>query len=162
MKIFRFILALIFALFVDILITRIFPFRFSFFDPFLIIVVYYGTVTRPVGSMLIGLTTGLVQDAWKDVIFGMNAFRKTLIGYLIALLATVFDLSSFFSRLLTLLGATVLDSLLEAGLLLLRGKAFDPLFFSTLGIKLIGNAIIGSIIFFIMGRIFKRKYSTAL
>ncbi len=162
MKIFRFILALIFALCIDMLFNRIFAFRFSFFDPFLIIVVYYGTVSKPVGSMLIGLTSGLVQDAWKDVIFGMNAFRKTLIGYLIALLAAVFDLSSFFSRLLTLLGATVLDSLLEVGLLLLRGKGFDPLFFSTLGIKLIGNAIIGSIIFFMMGRMVKRKYRTAL
>lgn len=162
MKILKFILALIFALFIDVLFNRIFHFRYSFFDPFLIIVVYYGTVSKPVPSMLIGLTSGLVQDTWKDVLFGMNAFRKTLIGYLIAIAASVFDLSSFFSRLLILLSATVFDSLLEAGFMLLRGKELDPFFFYVLGIKLLGNGMIGSIIFLIMGRISKRRYAKAL
>ncbi len=162
MVIFKFILALIFALFIHILFDRIFHFKYAFFDPFLIIVVYYGTISKPVSSMLIGLTAGLAQDTWNDMIFGVNAFRKTLIGYLIAILGTIFDLSSFFSRLLILVSATVLDSFIEAGLALLQGTGFDSSLFYALGIKLIGNTIIGSTIFFIMGRVLKRSYAEAL
>lgn len=162
MKIFKFILTLVFVLFIDILFTKIFSYRYSFFDPFLIIVVYYGTVSKPISSMMYGLTTGLVQDTWKEVIFGVNAFQKTLIAYLIALLASVFNLTNVFSRLLILLGATVIDELVGAGLMLLRGKGFDALFFYALGVKLIGNGIIGSIIFYVVEKITKRRFATSL
>ncbi len=162
MKIARLIAAFAVALMADIVINRIFHFAHPFFDPFLILTVAYATASKPLGSIFIGAAAGIVQDTWGGSIFGLNGFKKTLIAYLIAVLASIFDLTGVPARLIVLCAATILDSLVEAGLMIVVGRGASPAVFTAMGIKILGNALFGIITFAVIARISRKKYSEAL
>ncbi len=162
MKIARLIATLAAALIADIVINRMFHIAHPFFDPFLILTVAYATASKPVGSLFIGAAAGLVQDTWQGSIFGLNGFKKTLIGYLIAVLASIFDLTRLPARLIILCAATIVDSLAEVGLMIVVGRGASAAVFSEMGIKILGNALFGIITFALIARISRKKYSEAL
>jgi rod shape-determining protein MreD len=65
---------------------------FGYFDLPLILSIYYGfTLGRPVPSVIIGTSIGLLQDSLSNVPMGTNGFSKTLIGYLAATAGSKFD-----------------------------------------------------------------------
>jgi len=65
---------------------------FGYFDLPLILSIYYGfTLGRPVASVVIGSSIGLLQDSLSNVPMGTNGFSKTLIGYLAATAGSKFD-----------------------------------------------------------------------
>ncbi|MEW5805950.1 MAG: hypothetical protein AB1756_01110 [Acidobacteriota bacterium] len=159
MKIVRVIIALICALLGDILANRLFPYGKDFFDPYMLVIVYFGTISKPVGSIFIGTAAGLVQDTWRELIFGLNGFKKTLAGYLISVFAAIFDVTGLMARVTILAIATLFDSLVEAGLMLLVGRSWDMMLFTSAAVRAIGNCIVGLAIFFIIGKVWRRSYS---
>ena len=65
---------------------------FGYFDLPLILSIYYGfTLGRPIPSVIIGTSIGLLQDSLSNVPMGTNGFSKTLIGYLAATAGSKFD-----------------------------------------------------------------------
>jgi len=135
------------------LVTRFLPELGRSLDFFTVLVVYYAVTRRRVGVILIGTSAGLVQDLFAHTILGVNAFKKTLVGYLMGTLGSLFIVNQPLPRFGILFVATLLDALVEVGLILVLGQhpvvppAGDLI---RLGI---GNGISGSVIYWMVGRL---------
>lgn len=80
----RFLIGLLIALTLHALLDNFFPNALAFFDPYLVLVVYYSMGGNLVGAMLAGVIAGFVQDSFSGAIFGLHAFSLTFCGYLVA------------------------------------------------------------------------------
>jgi rod shape-determining protein MreD len=84
----RFIVGLLIALTIHSLLNSFFPNALAFFNPYVILVVYYAMGGNLFGTIVAGVIAGLVNDAFSNTIFGMHAFSFTVIGYLVAYVAS--------------------------------------------------------------------------
>ena len=135
------------------LLSRYVPALGRMVDLFTVLVIYYAVNRRRVGVMLMGSAAGLVQDLLTHTLLGMNAFEKTLVGYLMAALGSFFMLNQPLPRLGVLFVATLLEALTEAGLILVLGQ---HLVLPSAGevIRLgIGNGLCGILIYWMVGKL---------
>ena len=91
-------------------------------DLFTVLVMFYAVTRRRIGVMAMGAAAGLVEDLLAHTFLGMNAFKKTLVGYLMGMLGSTFVLSQPFPRFGVLVVATLLEAVTEAGLVLVLGQ----------------------------------------
>ena len=98
-----------------------FRFRvFSYFDLPLICTVYYGfTMGNPIASIIMGSSLGLMQDSLSASVLGINAFSKTVIGFLAASAGTKFAVDQPITRIFALFLFTLTDGLLVTMLALM-------------------------------------------
>lgn len=80
----RFVIGLIIALTLHSLLDSFFPNALAFFNPYIILVVYYSMGGNLFGAIIAGVIAGLVQDAYSGAIFGLHAFSLTVCAYLVA------------------------------------------------------------------------------
>lgn len=80
----RFLIGLLIALTLHSLLDNFFPNALAFFNPYIILVVYYSMGGNLFGAIVAGVLAGLVQDAFSGAIFGLHAFSLTFCGYLVA------------------------------------------------------------------------------
>lgn len=80
----RFVIGLLIALTLHSLLDNFFPNALAFFNPYIILVVYYSMGGNLFGAIVAGVLAGLVQDAFSGAIFGLHAFALTFCGYLVA------------------------------------------------------------------------------
>ncbi len=80
----RFIIGLLIALTLHSLLDSFFPNALAFFDPYLILVVYYSMGGNVLGAIIAGVMAGLVQDAFSGAMFGLHAFSLTVCAYIVA------------------------------------------------------------------------------
>jgi rod shape-determining protein MreD len=80
----RFLIGLLIALVLHSLLDNFFPNALAFFNPYLVLVIYYSMGGNLFGAIIAGVIAGLVQDAFSGAIFGLHAFALTLAGYLVA------------------------------------------------------------------------------
>jgi rod shape-determining protein MreD len=122
-------------------------------DLFIIIVVYYGLTSPPTGAMAMGIGAGLVEDSLLGLDLGMNGFKKTLMGYLVGSIGSLFMLNQAVPRFGILFAATVLDPLAEMGLSLAMGRSF--VFPGTLDLlqRGLGNGVLGLLFFWVAARL---------
>jgi rod shape-determining protein MreD len=80
----RFVIGLLIALTLHSLLDNFFPNALAFFNPYIILVVYYSMGGNLFGAIVAGVLAGLVQDAFSGAIFGLHAFSLTFCGYLVA------------------------------------------------------------------------------
>lgn len=122
-------------------------------DLFSVYVVYIA-LTRPARpAMVIGGGAGLLQDALTGVVLGINGFKKTLLGFLVGTLGSLFMLNQPVPRFSILFASAVFDALAEWGLSLAMGQHYPfpaPMDLALLGI---GNGIIGLAAFWIAARV---------
>ena len=96
---------------------RVWPDASRYVDVMMVPVVWYGIAGSQRSGMLVGCAAGLLQDAWFQAgAFGINGFKKTLIGWVLGGLGSRFDLNSTPSRFVFGAVATLSDSLLDLGL----------------------------------------------
>lgn|GEM_PF-1561803 len=57
-------------------------------DLFLLLNIYYALNFSPIACIAVGVTSGIVQDAFTGGIIGMNAFSKTIVAYFIAIISS--------------------------------------------------------------------------
>ena len=57
-------------------------------DLFLLLNIYYALNFSPLTCIAVGVTSGIVQDAFTGGIIGMNAFSKTIVAYSIAVISS--------------------------------------------------------------------------
>ena len=81
---FRFGIGLLVALTLHATINKLSPNSLAFFNPYLILVIYYALGWRLVGVIFAGVAAGLVEDAFTISIPGLHAFTLTLVGYVVA------------------------------------------------------------------------------
>lgn len=68
-------------------------------------------------GMLTGCAAGLVQDAWFQIgSFGLNGFKKTLLGWVLGGVGSRFDLNHSVGRMAVGASFSLLDSALDLGL----------------------------------------------
>ncbi len=104
------------------LLVRYLPALGRSVDLFTVLVMFYAVTRRRVGVMMMGTAAGLAEDLLTHTFLGMNAFKKTLVGYLMATLGSFFMLGQPLPRFGVLVVATLLEALTEAGLVLVLGQ----------------------------------------
>ena len=104
------------------LLVRYLPALGRSVDLFTVLVMFYAVTRRRIGVMVMGTTAGLVEDLFAHTFLGMNAFKKTLVGYLMGMLGSFFMLSQPLPRFGVLVVATLLEAITEAGLVLVLGQ----------------------------------------
>ncbi len=80
----RFAIGLLIALTLHSLLDSFFPNALAFFNPYVILVVYYSMGGNILGAIIAGVIAGLVQDAFSSSIFGLHAFSLTVCAYIVA------------------------------------------------------------------------------
>ncbi|HXI14517.1 MAG TPA: rod shape-determining protein MreD [Thermoanaerobaculia bacterium] len=80
----RFGIGLLLALTLHSLLDSFAPNALAFFNPYVILVVYYAMGGNLFGAIVAGVLAGLVQDAFSGAIFGLHAFSLTFCAYLVA------------------------------------------------------------------------------
>jgi len=80
----RYILGLLIALTLHTLLNTFFPNALAFFNPYVILVVYYSMGGNVLGAIVAGVVAGFVQDAFSGAIFGLHAFSLTVCAYAVA------------------------------------------------------------------------------
>jgi len=125
-------------------------------------VIWFAVRRSQRAAMLTGSLAGLAQDAWfRSVVFGMGAFEKTFLGWLLGALATRFDMQSSGSLFLIGILFTLAQDLLGEGLglLLLQEQVEIAPDFGALGIQAVVNGLIVVVSFRIVNRIVGQKRS---
>jgi rod shape-determining protein MreD len=105
-------LAIVVALLLETLLSRLLPGESRVFDPFLIVVVYCALVGGETQGMLAGLVAGWVQDVhFAGPVLGLSALTKLLVGFSVGVAAGHFLLVGPGARVLVLMLATFGDEL---------------------------------------------------
>jgi len=113
----RIVLGLAAALGLQAGLGLVWPESHRYVDLMLVPVVWFGIVGSQRSGMLVGCAAGLLQDAWFQLgVFGLNGFKKTLIGWVLGGLGSRFDVNRQGGRMLFGVMASLADSLLDLGL----------------------------------------------
>ncbi len=123
------------------------------FDLFTILVVYYGLTRHQAAAMVMGTTAGLVEDSLFGSILGLNGFKKTLLGYLVGSVGSLFMLNQAIPRFGILFAATFLDPVAELMLSLALGQSFVFPGLVDLLEQGLGNGAVGLLVFWIAARV---------
>ena len=120
-----------------VVIQGILAYRFKVFgylDLPLICSVYYGfTMGRPIASIFIGSSLGLMQDSLSGAVVGANGFSKTLIGYLAATAGGKFAVDQPVTRVFALFLFSLADGLLVSILGLMVGSTPNSAYGGVIG-----------------------------
>ena len=85
-----------------------------FVDLLLLPPVWYAIARSQRSAMIVGCSGGLLADGWFRVdAFGLNGFKKTLIGWMVGALGTRFELNGAPARLVAGIAASLIDTALE-------------------------------------------------
>ena len=115
----RAILVLAVALLLQAGLGRLFPGIHAYVDVLLVPVAIYGVGSSQRAAVGMGCASGLLSDTWfLGGPFGMNGFKRTLLGWTVGALMHRFDLNQpvgrFFAGALVSVGDDVLDLVLRA------------------------------------------------
>jgi rod shape-determining protein MreD len=107
----RYAIGLLIALTLHSLLDSFFPNALAFFNPYVILVVYYAMGGNVFGAIIAGVIAGLVQDAFSSSMFGLHAFSLTICAYIVAYINSRLSLRGTFAFGACLAGAVVVNEL---------------------------------------------------
>ena len=107
----RYAIGLLIALTLHSLLDSFFPNALAFFNPYVILVVYYAMGGNVFGAIIAGVIAGLVQDAFSSSMFGLHAFSLTVCAYIVASINSRLSLRGTFAFGACLAGAVVVNEL---------------------------------------------------
>ena len=107
----RFGIGLIIALTIHSLLDSFFPNALAFFNPYIILIVYYSMGGNVFGAIVAGVVAGLVQDSYSNAIFGLHAFSLTVCAYAVAYINSRLALRGTLSFGACLIGAVIVNEL---------------------------------------------------
>lgn len=143
----RFIIGLLIALTIHSLLNSFFPNALAFFSPYVILVVYYAMGGNLFGTIVAGVIAGLVDDAFSNTIFGMHAFSFTLIGYLVAYVASRLVLRGTLAFGLALAGSVIVNEVVIYVLVVILTPQAVELFEERMIVKTILTALFGMLLY---------------
>lgn len=123
----------------------------------LIAVTYFALRRNVTQAMIIGCAAGLATDVFSKALLGAGGFSKTLVGYLIAALATRVMLDNALVRIPVLAGAAALDALVVVFLHRILGQPPLAPFAEQTAYKLIGTTVAGTLIFYVLDIFFSDR-----
>jgi len=143
----RFLIGLLLALTLHSLLDNFFPNALAFFNPYIILVVYYSMGGNLFGAIIAGVTAGLVQDAFSGAIFGLHAFALTVCAYLVAYINSRLVLRGTLAFGLSLIGSVLLNEIVIYILVNILLKQRIDLFEQGVLVKTILTSIFGMLVY---------------
>jgi rod shape-determining protein MreD len=143
----RFIIGLLIALTIHSLLNSFFPNALAFFSPYVILVVYYAMGGNLFGTIVAGVIAGLVDDAFSSAIFGLHAFSLTVIGYLVAYVASRLVLRGTLAFGLALAAAVIINEIVIYLLVVILTPQTVELFEEGILIKTILTSLFGMLLY---------------
>lgn len=158
MKVFWTALAVLGALLLQSALSQVLPAAARLFDPFLLVLVYCGLSFGESHAMLTGAAAGWVQDVhFGGPVLGLSGLTRVLLGFLVGVAATRFQLTEAGPRGLVLLGAALFDALFMWGLASTFDVAIARPTASGLALRAFVNAALGMALFELLDRRLLRK-----
>jgi len=143
----RFLVGLLIALTLHSLLDSFFPNALAFFNPYVILVVYYSMGGNILGAIIAGVTAGFVQDAFSNAIFGLHAFSLTVCGYAVAYVNSRLVLRGTLAFGACLGGAVVMNELVIYILINILLKQKIEMFEQGLIVKTIFTLLFGMLVY---------------
>ncbi len=144
------------------LAARVAPAAGAWVDLMLLPVAWYGLQGRARWAMGVGCAAGLLHDAWFRVdAFGLEGFKKTLLGWSLASLASRFDLNQAVGRLASGMLLVVADQGLEWALRGLLDVAQGPWRPWALGMRALVNGVLVATVLAGLDRCLRRGEKSA-
>jgi rod shape-determining protein MreD len=153
----RFVIGLLIALTLQSLLDSFFPNALAFFDPYVILMVYYAMGGNLFGAIIAGVSAGLVQDAYSGAMFGLHAFSLTLCAYLVAYVNARLLLRGLAAFAGCLLGAAVLNELVIYVLVNILQKRRIEMFEQAMLVKTIFTCAFGVLVYLMLNLFVKDK-----
>ena len=153
----RFVIGLLLALTLHSLLDSFFPNALAFFDPYIILVVYYSMGGNVLGAIVAGVMAGLVQDAFSGAIFGLHAFSLTVCAYIVAYINSRLVLRGtlFFGACLG--GAVIVNELMIYILVNILLRQRIEMFEQGLAVKMIFTTLFGMLVYQLLTIIFREE-----
>jgi len=146
----RFIIGLLIALTLHTLLDSFYPNALAFFNPYVILVVYYSMGGNVFGAIIAGVIAGLVQDAFSGAIFGLHAFSLTVCAYIVAYINSRLVLRGTLAFGACLGGAVVVNELVIYILVNILLKRRIEMFEQGLIVKTIFTLLFGMLVYQIL------------
>ena len=158
MRFLKTVLALVLALSAQAALGLVWPQVHRFVDLMLLPVVWYGIAGSQRKGMLVGCAAGLLQDAWFQLgAFGLNGFKKTLLGWILGGLGSRFDLNRQGGRFVFGALTSLADSLLDLGLRRLLDQQLAAPSATDIGIKALVTGLLVAAAFDVVERARRRR-----
>lgn len=146
----RFTIGLLIALTLHTLLDSFYPNALAFFNPYVILVVYYSMGGNVFGAIIAGVIAGLVQDAFSGAIFGLHAFSLTVCAYIVAYVNSRLSLRGTLTFGACLGGAVVVNELVIYILVNILLKRRIEMFEQGLVVKTIFTLLFGMLVYQIL------------
>lgn len=146
----RFIIGLLIALTLHTLLDSFYPNALAFFNPYVILVVYYSMGGNVFGAIIAGVIAGLVQDAFSGAVFGLHAFSLTVCAYIVAYVNSRLSLRGTLAFGACLGGAVVVNELVIYILVNILLKRRIEMFEQGLVVKTIFTLLFGMLVYQIL------------
>ena len=143
----RFTVGLLIALTVHSLFDSFAPNALAFFNPYIILVVYYSMGGNVFGAIIAGVVAGLVQDAFSNAMFGLHAFSLTVCAYVIAYINSRLALRGTLAFGACLGGAVVVNELVIYILVNILLKQKIEMFEQALLVKTVFTLLFGMLVY---------------
>lgn len=143
----RFGIGLLLALTLHSLLDSFYPNALAFFNPYVILVVYYSMGGNILGAIVAGVLAGFVQDAFSNAMFGLHAFSLTVCAYVIAYINARLALRGTLAFGACLAGAVVLNELVIYILVNILIKQRIEMFEQALLVKTIFTVLFGMLVY---------------
>jgi rod shape-determining protein MreD len=154
----RIVIGLAVALGLQAALGLVWPASHRFVDLMLVPVVWFGIVGSQRSGMLVGCAAGLLQDAWFQLgVFGLNGFKKTLIGWILGGLGSRFDVNRQGGRMLFGVLASLADSLLDIGLRELLDRPLPAIRLLDIAIQAAVTGLLVACVFAVTDRLGSRR-----
>jgi rod shape-determining protein MreD len=152
----RFVIGLLIALTLHSLLDRFAPNALAFFNPYVVLVVYYAMGGNILGAIIAGVTAGFVQDAFSGAIFGLHAFSLTVCAYAVAYINSRLVLRGTLAFGACLAGSVIVNELVIYILVNILLKQRIEMFEQGLLVKTIFTLLFGMLVYQLL-RLFLRE-----
>lgn len=143
----RFAIGLLIALTLHSLLDSFFPNALAFFNPYVILIVYYAMGGSVFGAIIAGVVAGLVQDSFSSSMFGLHAFSLTVCAYIVAYINSRLSLRGTWPFAACLAGAVILNELVIYILVNILLRQRIEMFEQGLFVKTIFTVIFGIFVY---------------
>ena len=143
----RFIIGLLLALTLHSLLDSFSPNALAFFNPYVVLIVYYSMGGNVFGAIIAGVAAGLVQDAFSYAPFGMHAFSLTVCAYAVAYINSRLVLRGTLAFGACLVGAVIVNELVIYILVNILLKQKIEMFEQGMVVKTIFTCLFGMLVY---------------
>lgn len=140
-------MGLLLALTLHSLLDSFYPNALAFFNPYVILVIYYSMGGNILGAIVAGVVAGFVQDAFSNAMFGLHAFSLTVCAYVVASINARLVLRGTLAFGACLGGAVIVNELVIYVLVNILVKQKIEMFEQALLVKTVFTLLFGMLVY---------------